>query len=68
MELPLILVIIGGIVGCIMAIWFNYEIHKEIQWRMGIGSSNRVIPVVEAEDITGELPVDTVIVVVNETV
>ena len=68
MELPLILVLIGGIVGCIMAIWFNYEIYKEIGRRMGVGSNNRVIPVVEAEEITGELPVDTVIVVVNETV
>ena len=66
MELPLILVIIGGIVGCIMAIWFNYEIHKEIQSRMGIGS--RVIPVVEAEEITGEVPEDTVIIVVDEVV
>ena len=68
MEFPTILVIIGAIVGCIMAFWFNYSVHQEIQRRMGIGSSNRIIPIVAAQEITGPLPVDTVIIVVDEVV
>tara|TARA_Y100001970_G_scaffold293714_1_gene442580 strand:- start:8121 stop:8330 length:210 start_codon:yes stop_codon:yes gene_type:complete len=65
MEIPTLLLIVGAIVGCIMAFWFNYSIHQEIQRRMGIGSSNRIIPIVEAREINGELPVDTVIIVID---
>ena len=65
MEIPILLLIVGVTVGCIMAFWFNYSIHQEIQRRMGIGSSNRIIPIAEAREISGELPVDTVIIVVD---
>ena len=60
---PILLLICGVTVGITMAIWFNCSVHKEIQRRIGIKPI--ITPIVEAEQITGELPVGTVLIVVN---
>ena len=52
------------VVGIIVSVWFNCSIHQAIQRRLGINS--RIIPVVEARQISGELPVDTIVIVVNQ--
>ena len=63
---PVLLLIFGVIVGITMSVWFNCSIHQEIQRRIGI--SSRIIPIVEARQISGELPVDTVVIEVNSNV
>jgi len=49
-----------------MTIWFNCSIHQLIQRRIEI--SSRTLPVVQARQISGELPVDIVIIEVNSNV
>ena len=63
---PILLLICGSVIGIIMSIWFNCCIHQEIRSRIGI--SPIIIPVVEARQISGEIPVNTVIIEVNSDV
>ena len=63
---PVLLLIFGAIVGITMSVWFNCSIHQAIQRRLGINS--RIIPVVEARQISEELPVDTVVIEINSNV
>ena len=67
-TMPVVLVICGVILGVTMVVWFNCAIHQEIQTRIGRESSNRIIPIVQAIRVTDEIPVDTVIIVVNNNV
>lgn len=67
-TMPVVLVICGVILGVTMVVWFNCTIHQEIQTRIGRESSNRIIPIVQAIRVTDEIPVDTVIIVVNNNV
>tara|TARA_A100001011_G_scaffold237149_1_gene245076 strand:+ start:138 stop:344 length:207 start_codon:yes stop_codon:yes gene_type:complete len=63
---PIGLLICVSIIGITMTIWFNCSIHQLIQRRIEI--SSRTLPVVQARQISGELPVDIVIIEVNSNV
>ena len=55
-----------SLIGIIATIWFNCSIHQEIRRRLGV--SSRIIPVVEARQISGDLPVNIVVIEVNSNV
>ena len=62
----ILFIICVSVIGIIVSIWFNCNIHQEIRRRIGL--SSRIIPVVEARQISQELPVNIVVIEVNNDV